>query len=50
MLGMDPKYVALTEPCCEVLIVKDKTWSQQFGTVKQSALFHRNKKEHHIET
>ena len=43
---MDPERVAVAEPCREVLVVSDKTLCKQFDTVKQSALFHTNHKEH----
>ena len=48
MLGVDPKHVAVAEHCCEVSIVIDKMWCQQFATVKQSALFRQTDKEQHI--
>ncbi len=47
MLGVDPKHVVVAESCHEVLVVNDKEWFQQFDTVQQSAIFHRNHKEHH---
>ncbi len=50
MLGVDPKCVAVAEPCCEVSEVNDKIWCQQFATVKQSALFRRNYNELQVET
>ena len=46
MLGVDPERVVVAEPCHEVSVVNDKTLRQLFATVKQSALFHRNHKEH----
>ncbi len=49
MLGVDPERVAVAEPCHEVSIVNDKTCCQQFVTVKQSVLFHRNHIEHQLE-
>ncbi len=48
MLVVDPKRVAVAEPCCDVSVINDKTWCQQFATVKQSVLYHRNHKEHNI--
>jgi hypothetical protein len=50
MLGVDPKRVAVAEPCHEVSIVNDNTLCYQFATVNQSALFHRNHNEYNIET
>ena len=48
MLGVDPESVAIAEPCRDVSVVNDKTWCQQFATVKQSVLFHRKHKEGNI--
>ncbi len=48
---MDPKRVAVAEPCRDVSsVINDKIWCWQFATVKQSVLFHRNHKEHKTQT
>ncbi len=47
MLGLDPKRVAVAEPCHDITVISsDTTWCWQFTTVKQSVLFHRNHEEH----
>jgi hypothetical protein len=48
MLGVDPKCVAVAEPCRDISVINDETWCWQFATVKPSVLFHRNHKEHNI--
>ncbi len=50
MLGVDLKHVAVAESCREVWVVNDKIGCQEFATVKQSALFNKDHKEHHIKT
>ncbi len=51
MLEVDHKRVARAEPSLEVSIEMIRPGDkQQFAILKQSALFHRNNKEHHIET
>ncbi len=50
MLEIDPEQEEVAEPRHDVSVVNDKTRCQQLATVEQSALFHRNHKEYHIET